>query len=186
VLQTHSRWGVVSIVIAYTISLTIFNNKLSKRKRILAAFGIAILFLIGFIWSLNFDLLIGLFERNSTSIRLNSFILAFEKASSNIYMGSGLGEGIQSETTTLILDSTIMNLLVDTGIIGVMLFVFLTVKSLKKILRRSKCCKSIKPYLTMSLALCIEMIAESIFYNSLLNSFIGIMWLVGFCKNLER
>lgn len=179
VLQSKSRWSIVSIVIGYLISFTIFNDNLSKKKRVIAGLVIAIIFVFGFIWSLNFDLFKGLFERNSTSIRLNSFLIAFKKASSSIFMGSGLGEGIKSEGTALILDSTILNLLVDTGFIGVLLFSLITIRSFKIILRKSKTYYSMRPYLTMSLVLCVEMIAESILYNSLLNSFIGVMWFCG-------
>ena len=131
------------------------------------------------VWCVNSNFIDILFERNSTSIRLESIIVAFIKARENFFMGSGLGQGLSDIRNSMILDSTFMNLLVDTGIVGVFLFLLMNAKCFINIFRRACQNSNYQPYLEMLLILLIEMIAESILYNSLLSGFIGIIWSIG-------
>lgn len=120
-------------------------------------------------------------KRTSTSTRLESFKSALSIGLNNLLLGSGLGKA-QKMVTTSVLDSTYLTVLVETGLIGLAAFLWICFKSTRRISLLSKSSENTvyAPFLVMCIIMMVEMIAESILYNSLLNIFFGMIWYLAF------
>ena len=172
IYMSRSRWSMFVLAIYIFIYIyLLLKNKTSGGK--IAGLYISI-FICGILYIfLNNNYLISNFFsfRTSNNIRINSYTQAYELIKENHFMGLGLGHGVES-----VLDSTILNLLIDIGLIGAILYIFLCLFCFIELIKIKKIVGDlITPYMIMFVGFCIEMIAESILYNSLINYFLGII-----------
>lgn len=174
IYMARSRWSMLTMALLLVWCPFVITKKNSK-KNILLALGCTILVVTSMSLFLYFSSNATAFfgYRWSNDIRKRAIIQAFELADSNNFWGLGLAHGIGST-----LDSTIMNLLVDTGLIGMLLFLGICIYCLICLFRNSKCSNRAidRAFCLMFIGFCIEMIGESVLYNSLLNCFMGIIW----------
>ena len=94
----------------------------------------------------------------------------------NDFLGYGIGIGISNLSFDIILDGTIINLLVDTGIIGVGAYLLMMCITFKLLINKLICFNSFAGYM-MLWSFCIFFIIsvnESILYNALLNYFLAL------------
>lgn len=108
-------------------------------------------------------------RRGSNEIRSSGFMLAYEIAQTHLLIGNGLAHGIGQ-----ILDSTLMNLLVDTGILGLVVFLGLCVYCMVRLIRNRSDLNN--PFCLMLICFFVEMIAESVLFNTSVNCLMGIIW----------
>lgn len=120
-------------------------------------------------------------KRSSTSTRLESFSSALSIGFNNLMLGSGLGKA-QEMVSTSVLDSTYLTIFVETGLLGLTAFLWICIRGTIRIAHLSMASdkSTYVPFLAMCIIMMVEMIAESILYNSLLNIFFGIIWYLAF------
>ncbi len=174
IYMAKSRWSMVSIAAILLCYPYIFMKKRTKKRMIIAILGMLTI-VFSMIAVLYFNDRINSFfgYRMSNEARKDSILLALETANKNLIFGMGLGHGIGKT-----LDSTIMTLLVDAGVIGVAVFLLMSLYCVIVLFRK---CKEqdqspLIPYLLMFTAFCVEMALETVFYNTLINCFLGIIW----------
>jgi hypothetical protein len=173
---SYSRWTMISIVLATIILCIILNKKKissKKFKRIIIVVFVAAILICYMIVNLGkINSTIYLSHRNSTDIRYASILNALSRASSYAFMGNGLGLGLGNE----VLDSTLMNLLIDTGIFGVLIYFILFGYMLHNSRKICKIDTKIEN-LTIMYSLMIFFflsVLENVIYNTLINSFVGL------------
>lgn len=182
--QSKSRWSILSLAFAFLVWFLCFSKRYLKRsKKILLVLLLIVcvgLMLVTNDWFLTY-IQMAFGKRSSTSIRLESFTSALSIGFNNLMLGSGLGKA-QKMVSTSVLDSTYLTVFVETGLLGLTAFLWICVRGTMRIAYLSKASdKSIyAPFLIMCIIMMVEMIAESILYNSLLNIFFGIIWYLAF------
>lgn len=176
--ETFSRGTVISLGVAVVLWKMIDCALISKtmrltRKRIRYITIISLILVATIINLISSGKLTFLFQtRGSTSERVNSLLAALEIFVENP-IGQGFGVGIGS-----VLDGTYINILVDLGFIGIVLFLIILVNM---ILRSVKMCQINNCIYTQSVLLTIITMAllcvfESVVYDSLINFFFAIIW----------
>lgn len=174
VYLSRSRWSMLTIgmlVIMLPLALT---KRRSRNSTIISIVGsvVAVICIVLVLYTnTNINRYFG--YRLSNDVRKNAIVRAIELSKENAFFGLGLNHGIGGT-----LDSTIMNLLVDTGWIGLILYIGLCVICFIELLKiyKYKNDRTVLPFILMFFVFCIEMIGESILYNSLINCFLGVVW----------
>lgn len=176
---TYSRWAIICLVIAFSIYLIrrilhqIIHKRIRLNKKILLISPMilgVVIFLINKYFN---DIYVLFFNRESNDIRKSSIMYAIEKFNENIW-GYGLGNG----NNGIILDSTYVNLLLDTGLIGLILFsvlLFTVYVGFKRSSNSNISLGNIYNIASISLLIFIlNGVLETVLYNTMINIFLGI------------
>ena len=182
--QSKSRWSILCLAVAFSVWFLCFSKRYLKRSVkfllvLLLVICVAMMLLISESFLPYIQMVFG--KRTSTSIRLESITSALSIGFGNLMLGIGLGNA-QEMVSTSVLDSTYLTVFVETGLIGLVVFLLICIRSTKGILLLDKYSdkSTYAPFLVMCIIMMLEMIAESILYNSLLNIFFGIIWYLAF------
>lgn len=175
--MSKSRWSAICLVIA-SVFMIFMDNNMQINRKILLYLATVLLFVIILIGVTEYS---HLFYRNSDSLRLESILMAFGFISESILWGNGIGSSFMAYNSLgYILDSTYLNIAIESGLIGISLFLVINIMAFVSLMRKFKYKKELYPVLYMSIMIIIGCCLENIFYNSLINSFFGLMWYNGF------
>ena len=182
--QSKSRWGILCLTFAFFVWFLCFSKKYLERSMKLMLVSLLIICIVMMLLTSEYflpyiQMVFG--KRVSTSIRLESFTSALSIGFNNLMLGIGLGNA-QETVSTSVLDSTYLTLFVETGLIGLVVFLWICIIVIKRLFTINKISNksTYAPFLVMFIIMMVEMIAESILYNSLLNIFLGIIWYLAF------
>ncbi|MDP4145744.1 MAG: hypothetical protein Q8936_14860 [Bacillota bacterium] len=174
---TFSRWAIICVVITfggYAVKKYVINliKKGIKLNRYNVLFFMICCIGMYFIYKYVNDLYLLFVYRGSNTMRQNNLLMAYDVFKNHIW-GMGLGNG----NVGFILDSTYMQLLVDTGIIGFLAFTAMMSVLYFQFKKISKQDSYNDIYNITKISLMIFIIncfLETILYNSLINIFLGI------------
>lgn len=173
--QTYSRWSIIAIIVSLFLMIIIYiyiHKKIKIRHFILGLF-LLMAVIVCIVWLF----LVGYFIHEGSNLeRVLALQIAFQHAMNNDFLGYGIGIGISNLSFDIILDGTIINLLVDTGIIGVGAYLLMMCITFKLLINKLICSNSFAGYM-MLWSFCIFFIIsvnESILYNALLNYFLAL------------
>ena len=180
--MSKSRWSAVCLVIA-SICMFYIDGKINKKIKLVIGIITALLITTTFISLSNNP---QLFYRGSNNLRIESILIACSLISDNLLLGNGIGNSfVVYSSLGYILDSTYLNILIDSGLVGMLLFAAIEVLAITYLMKKIKTNRELYPVLFMSIILITGCFLENIFYNSLINSFFGIMWYYGFKVSRE-
>ena len=175
--MSRSRWGTVCAIVAYICSF-IIDRDLGKKVKLVISIIIALLLGVALLSLANHQ---QLFYRESNSLRIESILIAFDLILDNLFFGSGIGNSfVIYDSLGFILDSTYLNIMLDSGLIGIILFIVINTMAIFCLLNKTRKNREFYPVLLVSIMLITGCFLENIFYNSLINSFFGITWYYGF------
>lgn len=182
--KTYSRWSMIALIFSFIILMIKYaydKRVISIRKLILS---LLILLLLVLVISILYNL--GYFIHEGSNLeRITALSLATQYAMDNDFFGYGLGIGLTRFPLHIILDGTLINLLVDTGLVGVLMYAMVCLLLVYNMSKKISLCHDLSLYMIFW-SLCIFIIVsinETILYNTLLNYFISFYL---FCSNLKN
>ena len=173
--KTYSRWSLIAVSMGLIITMFTY---LYHKKRIntgLLIFGVSLLFALIVIFTALYNL--GYFTHEGSNLeRILALSVAFQYASDNDFFGYGLGIGISKLPFEIILDGTIINLLVDCGMVAILQYIAVCFFTFRGLYSKLYACSNLSIYMILW-SFCIFFIIsinETILYNTLLNHFFAI------------
>ncbi|MCD7835214.1 MAG: hypothetical protein LUG83_00845, partial [Lachnospiraceae bacterium] len=179
-ILTFSRWAIISVIVAAIIYfLTVYGLKSIKIRKSTVYIRLAAILFFVIVVMFNFDSLwsqiqIFFIHEGSTEARSLSMISALKSVANNLFLGIGMGN---LPANISILDSTIMTIFVNTGVLGAAVYVFFCIQIGRNLLNAlqvesgTALCKAI--YISY-IVFMFNSLAESVVYNVLINSFLSI------------
>lgn len=182
--KTYSRWSIIALIFSLVILMIKYaydKQVISIRKLILSLLTLLLLILgISVLYNL------GYFTHEGSNLeRITALSLALQYAMDNDFLGYGLGIGLSRFPFHIILDGTFINLLVDTGLVGIFMYMIVCLLLVYDISKKLSLCHDLSLYMILwSLWIFIIVsINESILYNTLLNYFISFYL---YCSNFKN